>query len=69
MNQCKVCGAEIHPRRVALGYKDSCVNHSSTQKYSGNVVADAKATTWIDIVRDPEQARHIEHLSRTRGKV
>lgn len=66
---CKICNAPIHEKRVAMGYKTTCVQHSSAQKYSGNVVADSKATTWIEVIKDPETAMHIRQLSATRGKV
>lgn len=66
---CKVCSEPIHERRVALGYKTTCVTHSSSQRYSGNIVADAKATTWIQVVKDPEVAQQLTQLSRNRGKI
>jgi len=66
---CKICNEIIHPKRVAMGYKTTCVTHSSAQKYSGNLVADAKATTWIQVVKDPKAAQHLSQLSRTRGKI
>lgn len=69
MHYCKVCNTPIPEGRVALGYKTTCVNHSQTSRYSGNVVADAKATTYLNVIRDPEAARHVAQLSRTRGKV
>ena len=68
MRHCKVCQAVIPQKRVDLGYTTTCVNHSSTERYSGLVVADAKATTWIQVLKDPEVARHITALSSTRGK-
>jgi len=30
---CKVCNAEIHPKRVALGYSTTCVNHSTAERF------------------------------------
>ena len=66
---CKVCNSPIHEKRVALGYKTTCVEHSSAQRYSGNIIADAKATTWMQVIKDPEVARHLNQLSYTRGKV
>lgn len=65
---CKVCGTEIHPKRVALGYKDSCVNHSTTSKFTGMVVADHKSTTWLNVFRDPATAKHATRLVESRGK-
>ena len=67
-HQCKVCGVIIHPKRVALGYPDTCVNHSSTERYSGLIIADAKATNSLQIIRDSSTAKHLQHLSRTRGR-
>ena len=69
MNFCKVCASPIPQKRVELGYRSTCVNHSSTERYSGLVVADAKATTWTQIVKDPETARYLSSLTSTRGKV
>jgi len=66
---CKICSEPIHEKRVALGYKTTCVKHSASQKYSANIVADAKATTWIQVVKDPKTAQHLNQLSRTRGKI
>lgn len=65
---CKVCRQPIPQRRVELGYKDSCVNHSTTSKFSGHVVADHKSTTWLNIVRDEQTAKHLHKLSESRGK-
>jgi hypothetical protein len=66
---CKICSQPIHERRLAMGYKSTCVEHSSAQRYSGNIVADAKATTWMQVVKDPEVAAHLKQLSYSRGKV
>ena len=66
---CKVCSTPIHERRVAMGYKTTCVNHSTVERYSGNIVADAKATTWMQVIKNPETARHIAQLNVTRGKI
>ena len=65
---CKVCKQPIPEKRVALGFKTTCVNHSTTARFSGHVVADHKSTTWLNIIRDQETARHIHKLSETRGK-
>ena len=69
MHYCKVCNSEIPEKRVALGYITTCVNHSNTFRYSGTIVADDKATTWIQVVKNPETAKHINSLNRSRGKV
>ena len=65
---CKVCRTPIPVKRVELGYKDTCVNHSTTSRFSGHVVADHKSTTWINIIRDPETAKQVAKLNETRGK-
>ena len=44
---CKVCDTEIHPKRVKLGYKDTCVNHSETKKFMGLVVTEGKESEEI----------------------
>ena len=68
MNYCKICSSVIPQKRVELGYRTTCVEHSSAQRYTGLNVADAKATNWIQVVKDPETAKYISSLSRTRGK-
>lgn len=65
---CKVCRTPIPQKRVELGYKDTCVNHSTTTRFTGHVVADHKSTTWLDVIRDPQTAKHISRLAETRGK-
>ena len=67
MAYCKVCGGLIPEGRVKLGYKDTCVKHSSTARFSGHIVADQKST-WINIIRDEETSKHLQMLSETRGK-
>ena len=68
MKYCKVCREQIPEGRVKLGYLDTCVKHSKTIRFSGHIVADHKSTTWINIIRDEETAKHIQMLSETRGK-
>lgn len=65
---CKVCKKAIPQKRAALGYKDSCVEHSTTNKFTGVVVADHKSTTWLNILKDTETAKHVTKLLETRGK-
>lgn len=60
---CKVCQTEIPSKRVELGYKDTCVNHSSAQRYSGVIAATGKSDYELAIVKDIEQAKHIAQLS------
>lgn len=60
---CKVCGTEIHPKRVELGYGTTCVNHSKTERYTGVIAADGKTDYEIHIIKDPELAKHITELS------
>ncbi len=64
---CKVCHTVIHPKRVALGYKDTCVNHSSAQKFTGIVVADGKTGDSIQVIRDPEVGKQLMQLSNVYG--
>lgn len=64
---CKVCQQEIPEKRVALGYTDTCVNHSNTFKYVGFVAGSGKADYEISIVKDPETAEHMQKLVEMRG--
>lgn len=66
-NYCKVCQAAIPERRVKLGYRDTCVEHSSTFKYTGFISASGKSDYEISIVRDRETAEHMQKLVEMRG--
>jgi hypothetical protein len=65
---CKVCNAPIHPKRVELGYKDTCVEHSQASKYSGFTATSAKDTREVQIIKDPEVARRLHELDQTKGR-
>jgi hypothetical protein len=66
---CKVCNVLIHPKRVELGYKDTCVEHSQAAKYSAFMTSDAKDTRGVQIIKDPETARRLRELDQTKGRV
>ena len=68
MANCKVCGTEIHEKRVALGYKTTCVNHSQAERFSAVICADGKSDYEVHIIRDPETAKHIVELSNVYGR-
>lgn len=67
-NYCKTCGAQVHPKRVALGYPDTCPEHSTASRYAGFIAADGKSDYAINIVRDPEAAKHVQRLMGMRGQ-
>ena len=67
MKYCKVCNELIHPKRVELGYKDTCVNHSGASRYVGFVAGAGELDYEVSIVRDPETAKHMQKLMTTRG--
>lgn len=67
MKYCKVCNKEIPQKRVELGYKDTCVEHSNVFKYVAFVAAEGKTDYAISIIRDEETAEHMEQLLMTRG--
>ena len=67
MKYCKVCDKEIPQRRVELGYKDTCVEHSKAFKYVAFVAAEGKTDYAISIIKDQETAEHMEQLIMTRG--
>lgn len=60
---CKMCGEKIPEGRIKLGYKDTCVKHSQTQKFTGIVSSAGKTDYEIAIIRDQELAKHIVQLS------
>lgn len=60
---CKVCQKEIHPKRVALGYGTTCVDHSSAERYTGIVAAGSKNDFEVQIIKDPEIGRQLVQLS------
>lgn len=67
MKYCKVCNKEIPAKRVELGYKDTCVEHSNAFKYVGFVAGANKVDYEISIIRDQETAMHMQKLSESRG--
>jgi len=52
-----------------MGYTKTCVQHSTAERYTGIVIADAKATNSLQIVRDAEVGKHLVRLEKTRGRV
>lgn len=60
---CKVCGTEIHPKRVALGYSTSCVNHSTAERYTGIVAAGSKNDFEVHVIKDPELGKRLVDMS------
>ena len=63
-----MCQEPIHPKRVELGYEDTCVNHSNSSKYVGFVAGTGKVDYEVSIVRDPETAKYMQKLLQTRGQ-
>jgi hypothetical protein len=60
---CKVCGTEIHPKRVALGYSTSCVNHSTAERYTGIVAAGSKSDFEVHVIKDSKVAKELVKMS------
>ena len=52
---CKVCSTEIHPKRVALGYSTTCVNHSTAERFTGHLVVDGKTDYSIQIIKKKQK--------------
>lgn len=67
MKYCKVCNTEIPQKRVELGYRDTCVEHSNVFKYVAFVAAEGKTDYAVSIIRDKDTAEHMEQLLMTRG--
>ena len=61
-NYCRICRTEIHPKRVALGYKDTCPTHSTASKYSGHIVIEGDAEQSIQVIKDPEVAKTLRRM-------
>lgn len=60
---CKICDKEINPRRVALGYSTTCVNHSSAERYTGIIAASGKTDYELIVIKDPKIGKHLVELS------
>ena len=60
--KCKVCNKDIHPKRFALGYKDTCVEHSKAEKYTGRITETDVETYEIQVIRDPKVAKELHRL-------
>ena len=67
MKYCKVCNKEIPQKRIELGYRDTCVEHSNVFKYVAFVAAEGKTDYAVSIIRDKDTAEHMEQLLMTRG--
>lgn len=65
---CKVCGEEIHPKRVKLGYKDTCVNHSTTERYVGKVF-EVDTETYEVVPMKPEVAKELSRLENEQKRL
>lgn len=60
---CKVCGEKIPEKRVQLGYKDTCVNHSTTTRFAALLSTNSESDCEISIVRDEETVKRIKELN------
>jgi hypothetical protein len=60
---CKVCGTEIHPKRIALGYSTSCVKHSTAERYTGIVAAGSKNDFEVHVIKDSKIAKELVKMS------
>jgi len=67
MKYCKVCDKEIPQKRVELGYKDTCVEHSNAFRYVAFIAAEGKTDYQVSIIKDQETAIHMDQLMLTRG--
>lgn len=65
---CKVCGEQIHPKRVELGYGTTCVKHSTAERYSGIIAAGSKNDFEVHVIKDPEVARELMRMSNIYDK-
>ena len=63
--RCRECNVEIHPKRVQLGYKDSCPSHSTTKKFTAHLVVEGKCEYSVQVIKDDVLAKDLERLSRS----
>jgi hypothetical protein len=63
---CKHCSAELHPKRVEMGYHE-CVNCSTTQRWSANPLIFHKTGNTTEIIKDPEVAADLAFASARKG--
>jgi hypothetical protein len=61
---CKVCDTLIHPKRVQLGYKDTCVTHSETKKFIGLIVTEGKESEEVSSIQVIRDLKIMEELDR-----
>jgi len=59
---CKVCNEPIHPKRVELGYKTTCVKHSTTERYTGRITETDTETYEIEVIKDSNVAKELDRL-------
>jgi len=63
MRTCKVCGEVINPKRVQLGYQETCVKHSTAERFVAAIsTVNMEGDTEISIIRDPKVAEELEQL-------
>ena len=60
--KCKICNKDIHPKRIELGYVETCVEHSNTERYTGRITETDIETYEIQVIRDPKVAKELRRL-------
>jgi hypothetical protein len=46
-----------------MGYKTTCVDHSTAERYTGIVAAGSKNDFEVHVIKDPEVAKKLVELS------
>ena len=60
---CIVCQKLIPEARVKLGYQTTCVDHSTSTRYTGIVAAGSKSDFEVHIIKDHEVGKRLVGLS------
>ena len=68
MYKCKFCETDLPPKRVQLGYLDTCTRHSTATRYFGFNVVSGKDTREVQVIKNPETYQAISRLDRTKGR-
>lgn len=73
MKKCSVCGIEIPAGRLKiLPYTKTCVNHSETSRYVGNIISHGDVEAGesfqeFEVIRDKETANQFHHYKSRLG--
>lgn len=70
---CIICGDLIPQGRIDALKKmgkivNRCVEHADAEKYTAHIVITGKTGDEIEIIKDPNIARYLDELDKTKGR-